>query len=491
METISIIIPCYNEEEAIPVYYETMVRQMNEMEEQQKVQFELIFVDDGSKDHSLFEMRRLAQKDMRCRYLSFSRNFGKEAAMYAGLQAAKGDYVTVMDVDLQDPPFLLPKMYAMLQSGTCDCVAARRSSREGEGKIKSFLSNAFYSVINRLSKTEIVSGARDYRLMSRKMVDAVRGNVIRPLLCVGRKEIRQELESRKCSWCEDSTNAEDAYTRNGIRHHVLPYLTEEVNPRAAAHMAQTSLDLLETEEYLEQQTDQLMERYASAEKNAVVLRDAVSSEAPLLQRYVIRRVLEQLAGKRKDLTREHLESVRELFEKQVGKSVCLPYGITAVRGYETLRLEKQGVHLKEERKRKSGEEVPIPVPAGWEEEKSLTFAENPVTIVKKTSVFPERIEEKKYTKCFDCDKIKDGLVLRTRRSGDYLRVTAKGGKKKLKDYMIDAKIPKEERDSILLLADGPEIWWVVGYRRGESGRVGEDTKAVLQIQIGVGKEENR
>ena len=173
METISIIIPCYNEEEAIPVYYETMVRQMDEMEEQQKVQFELIFVDDGSKDHSLFEMRRLAQKDMRCRYLSFSRNFGKEAAMYAGLQAAKGDYVTVMDVDLQDPPSLLPKMYEMLQSGTCDCVAARRSSREGEGKIKSFLSNAFYGVINRLSKTEIVSGARDYRLMSRKMVDAV------------------------------------------------------------------------------------------------------------------------------------------------------------------------------------------------------------------------------------------------------------------------------------------------------------------------------
>ena len=173
METISIIIPCYNEEEAIPVYYETMVRQMDEMEEQQKVQFELIFVDDGSKDHSLFEMRRLAQKDMRCRYLSFSRNFGKEAAMYAGLQAANGDYVTVMDVDLQDPPSLLPKMYEMLQSGTCDCVAARRSSREGEGKIKSFLSNAFYGVINRLSKTEIVSGARDYRLMSRKMTDAV------------------------------------------------------------------------------------------------------------------------------------------------------------------------------------------------------------------------------------------------------------------------------------------------------------------------------
>lgn len=118
------------------------------------------------------------------------------------------------------------------------------------------------------------------------------------------------------------------------------------------------------------------------QKNAVVLRDAVSSRAPLLQRYVIRRVLEQLAGKRKDLTREHLESVRELFEKQVGKSVCLPYGITAVRGYETLRLEKQGVHLKEERKRKSGRSSNS-VPAGCGKEKSLAFAENPVTIVKK------------------------------------------------------------------------------------------------------------
>ena len=135
------------------------------------------------------------------------------------------------------------------------------------------------------------------------------------------------------------------------------------------------------------------------------------------------------------------------------------------------------------------EAVPIPVPAAVDEEKCFNFAGYPVTAVKKTPVFPERIEEKKYTKCFDCDKIKDGLVLRTRRSGDYLRVTAKGGKKKLKDYMIDAKIPREERDSILLLADGPEIWWVVGYRAGESGRVGSDTKAVLQVQIG--KEENR
>ena len=325
--------------------------------------------------------------------------------------------------------------------------------------------------------------ARGTSLAGLASLRPVRGNVIRPLLCAGRKEIRQELESRKCSWCEDSTNAEDAYTRNGIRHHVLPYLTEEVNPRAAAHMAQTSLDLLETEEYLEQQTDQLMERYASAEKNAVVLRDAVSSEAPLLQRYVIRRVLEQLAGKRKDLTREHLESVRELFEKQVGKSVCLPYGITAVRGYETLRLEKQGVHLKEERKRKSGEEVPIPVPAGWEEEKSLAFAENPVTIVKKTSVFPERIEEKKYTKWLSYDTINCNACFRRRRAGDYLVINDQGGRKKLKDYMIDEKIPQKQRDQLWLLADGSHILWIIGWRISEAVKINGNTGKVLKIHV--------
>ena len=173
METISIIIPCYNEEEAIPVYYETMVRQMDEMEEQQKVQFELIFVDDGSKDHSLFEMRRLAQEDMRCRYLSFSRNFGKEAAIYAGLTHAEGDYIAVMDVDLQDPPSLLPEMYRILKEEDYDSVATRRSTRAGEPVIRSFLSRQFYRFINKISKTEIVDGARDYRLMNRKMAGAV------------------------------------------------------------------------------------------------------------------------------------------------------------------------------------------------------------------------------------------------------------------------------------------------------------------------------
>lgn len=167
---ISIIVPCYNEQEAIPAYYEAIVPVMKEMK---PVDFEIIFIDDGSDDGSLALMRRLAKEDSRIRYLSFSRNFGKEAALCAGLEHAKGDYVAVMDVDLQDPVDLLPEMYEKVQSPDCDCVAAKRGDRKGEGKIRSILSNTFYHVINRISQVEFVSGARDYRLMKRQMVDAV------------------------------------------------------------------------------------------------------------------------------------------------------------------------------------------------------------------------------------------------------------------------------------------------------------------------------
>ena len=170
MERISIIIPCYNEQEAIPIYYEEMKKIMADMKE---VGFELIFVDDGSGDHTLEQMRSLAEKDARCRYLSFSRNFGKEAALYAGLSHASGDYVAVMDADLQDPPELLPRMYELLSTEECDCAAARRADRDGEPLLRSFFSDCFYKVMGKLSRTGIVKGARDYRMMKRKMVDAI------------------------------------------------------------------------------------------------------------------------------------------------------------------------------------------------------------------------------------------------------------------------------------------------------------------------------
>lgn len=170
MKRLTVIIPCFNEEEALPIYYQEMSKVMAEMQE---LETELLFVDDGSTDRTLRVMKDLHILDARCKYLSFSRNFGKEAAIYAGLRNATGDYVAVMDVDLQDPPHMLPQMYKILEQEGYDSVATKRSTRTGEPRIRSFLSESFYKFINKISKTEIVNGARDYRLMKRNMVDAV------------------------------------------------------------------------------------------------------------------------------------------------------------------------------------------------------------------------------------------------------------------------------------------------------------------------------
>ncbi len=170
---ISLVVPCYNEEQALPLFYAEAARVAAQMKESHGAEFEFVFVNDGSQDGTLAEMRRLHAQDARARYLSFSRNFGKEAGIYAGLKAAKGDYVAMLDADLQDPPAMLPQMLDALRSGEYDCAATRRVSRKGEPPVRSFFARMFYRIVNKLSNTEIVDGARDYRLMTRQMVDAV------------------------------------------------------------------------------------------------------------------------------------------------------------------------------------------------------------------------------------------------------------------------------------------------------------------------------
>ena len=170
MDRISIVVPCFNEEEALPVYYREMKRVMGELSE---VSFEILFVDDGSSDKTLEILKQLNAKDGRCEYLSFSRNFGKEAAMYAGFKNVTGDFVAIMDADLQDPPSLLPDMIRIMESGEYDSVATRRVSRDGEPPIRSFFARMFYKIINKISDADIVDGARDYRLMKREMVNVI------------------------------------------------------------------------------------------------------------------------------------------------------------------------------------------------------------------------------------------------------------------------------------------------------------------------------
>ena len=163
------IVPCYNEEEALPYFYEEVCRVVGEL----NYETELLFVNDGSKDNTLSVIKGFAEKDERVKYLSFSRNFGKEGAMYAGFCNASGDLVAVMDADMQDPPSLLPKMLELIESGEYDSVATRRVNRKGEPKIRSFFARMFYKLMGRISDADIVDGARDFRLMKRKMVDAI------------------------------------------------------------------------------------------------------------------------------------------------------------------------------------------------------------------------------------------------------------------------------------------------------------------------------
>lgn len=167
---ISLIIPCYNEEAALPFIYKELVLVSSQLKD---YEFEYLFVNDGSSDRTLSILKELAASDPRVNYYSFSRNFGKEAAMFAGFCNADGDYVAVMDADLQDPPSLLPQMLEILQTGEYDSVATRRVSRDGEPKIRSFFARSFYKIINKISDADIVDGARDFRLMKREMVDAI------------------------------------------------------------------------------------------------------------------------------------------------------------------------------------------------------------------------------------------------------------------------------------------------------------------------------
>lgn len=170
MKKMSLVIPCYNEEESLPLFYDEICKVMNIMN---YIEFELIFIDDGSTDLTLKLLKELNKKDNRIHYITFSRNFGKEAAIYAGFESATGDYIAMLDADLQDPPSLLPEMYKYILEEEYDCIATRRVSRDGEPPIRSFFARIFYRLINKISKVEMVDGARDYRLMTKQMVDAI------------------------------------------------------------------------------------------------------------------------------------------------------------------------------------------------------------------------------------------------------------------------------------------------------------------------------
>ena len=284
---------------------------------------------------------------------------------------------------------------------------------------------------------------------------------IRPLLKVTREEIEAYLKQQQIPWMTDSSNEEIVYTRNRIRHKILPEM-EKINPRAVSHITQAADTFLAIEEYLRGQADRLYREYVEKKENGYWIQKELFLEKELMQSYVVRMVLEQVAGKKQDLTAAHVESILSLGRGRTGASVSLPGGVLASQVYGNLLIR-----------------VPA---AGKLPLKELEF-----------EVFPwenQQIPEKTYTKWFDYDKIKSSLEIRHRKPGDFLTVTEAGGKKKLKDYMIDCKIPREERENLTLLADADHILWIVGYRISQYYKVTSQTKTVLKVHVkGVDEDE--
>jgi len=277
-------------------------------------------------------------------------------------------------------------------------------------------------------------------------------NVVRPLLGLRRKEIEQALLEKSIAWRTDSTNEELIYTRNRIRRELIPYLERELNPEAVEHLAMAAKTLREIDDHMERNVDEWLIGEVDGQLNAEKLKSASAA----LQGYLIRRRLSECGGL-KDIGREHIEAVRELIGKPVGKKICLPGGRTVQRTYEDLKFFSGDVS--------DGAE-------NWGYE--VTWSEISEEIYKK-------IRFDQYTKCFDYDMIKDNLHLRGRKTGDRIAVFADGRTQSVKEYMINARIPAKARERIPLLVSGDEVLWIVGYRASEAFRVTGETRRILLV----------
>lgn len=350
----------------------------------------------------------------------------------------------------------------------------------------------------------------------------VRGKIIRPLLCVSRKEIEEYLKEQGFSWCEDSTNRENDYTRNKIRNELLPWVKENINSRAAEHILAVSELAAQADVYFEMEAERILEESclkrreeakqltsqnageadgkesgtgqdSKEAENAMKMYTKIStnlfdSQPEILKTYIIRRMVLNAAGKAKDITERHIRAVMKLTGPGGGHTVNLPYGLQAVRGYETLKIVQD---------RESRSAVESSDPGNkWKNEGSFekeirlrtdldeTFRVGPASI--RLHAIPRKkepeIPKNQYTKWFDYDKINVGLSIRYRKNGDYLTLSG-GGKKKLRRFMIDEKIPEDERDRIPVLADGDHVLWVIGYRISDYYKITDETEHILEAEV--------
>ena len=307
----------------------------------------------------------------------------------------------------------------------------------------------------------------------------VSGNRIRPLLCLEKEEILVYLKAAGQPWRTDRSNLEDDYTRNRIRHHVLEELKTEVNPRAVRHMAQLSEELEETRAVLAQVAAEKRRQYVRKSEKGMLLAEELKKEPDLIGRQIVHDLLKEISGKQKDFTRIHVEAVQELWNRKVGARRDLPYGMQAIRTYDGIYLERKAEKCET---RDSEKNAGIQINVHSQGTESFQIGELTLTVSRTARDFGE-IPEKKYTKWFDYDRIKQTLVIRHRQPGDRICLFDGGGSKKLKDYLIDRKIPAQKRDQLWLLADGSDILWIIGDRISAAYKVTAESQRILQAEI--------
>ena len=344
-----------------------------------------------------------------------------------------------------------------------------------------------------LAETMIHNLCRGTGLRGLCTMRPVAGEIIRPILCLSREKVAEYLSINGIRHIQDSTNLSDEYTRNRIRHHILPVLEQEVNKKAAEHMVETAERIFQAEEYLTQQSAAILELFQTEE--GYCFSDEFFEQPKIIQTYALQQAMEKLAGRRRDLTAIHYEKVLELYEMQTGRRISLPYQMEARRTYGGVVLfcrrestdgnvmqetRKKGRHSIQEQQKNKTEAIM----AGEEWELSI-----PGTAICPLGEFSaeifsyegQKIEEKKYTKWLDYDRIEKNPCIRTRKTGDYLVINAQGNTKKLNRCMIDEKIPAEKRDAVPLIACGEEILWMVGGRMNERYKINPQTRKVLVL----------
>lgn len=312
-------------------------------------------------------------------------------------------------------------------------------------------------------------------------IPPVRDNIIRPLLCVKRREIEAFLAAEGQIFCQDKTNETLDYTRNRVRHQILPVL-EEINSEAVAHMNQAAQQAAEAEALVRELTEERKDRYIRRDLQNVCISGKITEEKPVLQKSLLHKALAETAGSSRDISGRHVQSLRELFEKQTGRKLSFPCGVEGVRTYD-------GVELKKEQEISDEKSCAV-----WEAKETWILPPEGIlkipfrgyeihTRILENNLQNEEIPKKMYTKWLDYDKIKGTMLLRTRREKDFLVIGPEGRRKKLKKFFIDEKIPGPKREHMLLLTDETHVVWVIGSRLGEDVKVTEDTRRILEIRV--------